>query len=152
MLLLKLVLTWLLANLGYSAYEKNINLVDCGCCCFVNKSQWFDFYQWRLGSWMIAQRGGESIQPNFLFGQCRATRKSTLMLSQTTSFKLNVPPVHFLCICLPVLLNPFTAFFLIILCSLSVSWLLALHLDPWMTLFYPVLNIQIESSWIKDMC
>jgi hypothetical protein len=40
-------------------------------------------------------------------------------------------------------------FFLIILPSLLVNWLLTLPLDLWLTLFNPVYNIQAESSWIK---
>ena len=40
------------------------------------------------------------------------------------------------------LTTSYSLFFLIILCSLPVNWLLALPLDLWLTLFNPVYNKQ----------
>ena len=50
------------------------------------------------------------------------------------------------------LTTSYSIFFLIILCSLPVNWLLAPFLDQWLNLFNPIYNIQAKSSWIKGVC
>ena len=81
----------------------------------------------------------------------KQNKKQKTNLLQIQCFFFFLPPVP-----LPplsrFLTTSYSIFFLIILCSLPVNWLLAPFLDQWLNLFNPIYNIQAKSSWIKGVC
>ena len=80
----------------------------------------------------------------------KKNKKQKTNLLQIQCFFFFLPPVP-----LPplsrFLTTSYSIFFLIILCSLPVNWLLAPFLDQWLNLFNPIYNIQAKSSWIKGV-
>ena len=112
---------------------------------FSTKSHSFKVYQWKLGSQMLGLKPAISEkQKKHPFTSSSADiPKGKKAVSKT--LKLNLLPIY------SVYSPDFLLLSIIFFPLFTLNWLLALTLDPWLTLFNPVYSKQKEAFWLK-MC